>query len=356
MSTKNFSVLTKKYKLILSAVHMVYRLVNSTFETKELLLRLTRLVCQLIHASSSLVYLVDPGKRRIKLVAAFNNRINVLLDRKEDIERLPQEQKEVAFGATIFKKRLIGIPLVSDDNLGAIFIKRRNSEKIFSSFDKELLSVIAEQAVTAIKNLQLHEEQQKIILGSIQSIGKLLQTKGYEIGTHTPVYLKVIEAIAKKLEMIQSQRQSLQYAGMLHDAGCMNVPYEILLKKSRLSSEEFKIIRDHPVNAVELIKPVEFLKPVLPIILYHHEKYDGTGYPSGLKKEQIPLGARVMSVVDAFEAMIQGRPYRRILSISEALNELRRNSGTQFDPRVIEAFIELARQKKFRKYLSLIKQ
>jgi HD-GYP domain-containing protein (c-di-GMP phosphodiesterase class II) len=94
----------------------------------------------------------------------------------------------------------------------------------------------------------------------------------------------------------------------------------------------------------------------LPIILYHHEKYDGTGYPSGLKKEQIPLGARVMAVVDAFEAMIQGRPYRKILSISDALNELRKNSGTQFDPKVISAFAELSKQKKFRKYLSLIKQ
>ena len=355
MSTRNSSVLTKKYKLILSAVHMVYRLVNSTFETKELLLRLTRLVCQLIDASASSVYLVDPQKKKIKLVAAFNNRINVLLEKKGDIERLPPEQKEVAFGATIFRKRLIGIPLVSDDNLGAIFIRRKNTEETFSMFDKELLSVIAEQAVTAIKNLQLHEEQQKIILGSIESIGKLLQTKGYAIGTHTPVYLKIIEALAEKLQMAHNQRQCLQYAGMLHDAGCMNVPYEILLKKSRLSAEEFKIIRDHPMDSVALIKPVEFLKPVLPIILYHHEKYDGTGYPSGLKKEQIPLGARVMAVVDAFEAMIQGRPYRKTFPVTQALEELKKNSGTQFDPRIINAFLELSRQKKFRKYLSLIK-
>ena len=106
---------------------------------------------------------------------------------------------------------------------------------------------------------------------------------------------------------------------------------------------------------MELIKPVKFLKPILPTILYHHEKYDGTGYPSGLKKEQIPLGARIMAIVDAFEAMVSRRPYRRRLSIDEALGELTANSGTQFDPKVVGVFCELARQKKFRKYLNLIK-
>src|SRR6185295_17344997 len=121
---------------------------------------------------------------------------------------------------------------------------------------------------------------------------------------------------------------------------------------SRLSAEEFKIIRTHPAKSVELIRPVEFLKPVLPIILYHHEKYDGTGYPSGLKKEQIPLGARIMAVVDAFEAMIRERPYKKKLSIQAAISELKSNSGTQFDPRVINAFVELSKQKKFRNYLS----
>lgn len=94
------------------------------------------------------------------------------------------------------------------------------------------------------------------------------------------------------------------------------------------------------------------LRPVLPIILYHREKYDGTGYPSGLKKEQIPVGARIMSVVDAFEAMVRGRPYKRKLTLVDAVNELLRNSGTQFDPKVVKCFSDLYRQKKFRKFLS----
>ena len=129
----------------------------------------------------------------------------------------------------------------------------------------------------------------------------------------------------------------------------------ILSKRGGLSAKEFKVIRQHTAQSVALISPVEFLKPVLPIILYHHEKYDGSGYPSGLKKEQIPLGARIIACVDAFEAMVQGRPYRSSLSIDAALDELVKYSGSQFDPKIVDAFVKLASQKKFRKLLSLLK-
>jgi HD-GYP domain-containing protein (c-di-GMP phosphodiesterase class II) len=120
-----------------------------------------------------------------------------------------------------------------------------------------------------------------------------------------------------------------------------------------LNSDEFKVIRNQPARSVELIRPVELLRPVLPIILYHHENFDGSGYPSGLKGEQIPIGARIMSVVIAFEAMTVERPYKRKLSVAEAIEEVKRNSGTQFDPKVVNAFIALSKLKKFRKYLSL---
>lgn len=356
MNTKNFLTHTKKYKLILSAVHMVYRLVNATYNVRELSLRMTRLLCQFIHASSCSVYVLDPVKKKIVFVAIFDNKINMVVEKKKDLALVPAEEKKVAFGASVFEDRFIGLPLVSDENVGALLIRRKPHEQPFNEFDQEMLSVFAEQAVTALKNLQLYESQQKVILSSIKFIGKMLARQNQLTSRQSDVYFKIVKCVAEKLTMGQYGIECLHYASILHDAGAIDVPFEILSKTSQLSPEEFKVIRNHPAQSVELIKPVEFLKPVLPIILYHHEKYDGTGYPSGLKREEIPLGARVMAVVDAFEAMVLGRPYKGTLSLDEAINELKRNSGTQFDPKVVLAFCDLSKQKKFRKYLSLIKK
>src|SRR5437016_5670759 len=124
MNTKSSSTLTKKYRLILSAVHMVYRLVNSTFNVRELALRLTRLLCQFIKATSSSILIVDPKKRKVTLVAIFDNKINVLLTKKKDLAKISKVQKKVVQGHAIFEKHFIGLPLVADDNVGAIFIER----------------------------------------------------------------------------------------------------------------------------------------------------------------------------------------------------------------------------------------
>ena len=354
----NSKIFTKnnKYKRILSAVHMVYRLVNSTYNVRELSLRLTRLLCQFIKASSCSIYLLDPVKKKIILIARYDNKINVLSDKKKDLVKVSREEMNVTRGYSIFEKRVIGLPLVADDNIGAIFIRRQSREPAFKEFDREMLAVFAEQLVTAIKNLQLYEKQQKVILGSLKLIKKLIAKHRPLASIHAPGFSKIITSLAKKLNMRQEDVENLQYACLLRDAGSIDVPYEILSKTSQLSPEEFKIIRNHPTKGVELIKPVDFLKPVLPIILYHHEKYDGTGYPTGLKKEQIPLGARIMAVVDAMEAMIRGRPYKETLSVHEAIEELKRNSGTQFDPKVVDAFCGLYKQNRFRNSLvSLLK-
>lgn len=353
MNIKSSLILTKKYKLILSAVHMIYRLVNSTYNVEELALRLTRLLCQFIKADSSSIYILDPRKKKVILVAVFNNKINILVNKKKDLDKIPARELEVTQGRAVFEKRLIGIPLVADENVGAVFIRRKKRETAFSGFDREMLSVVVEQSVTAIKNIQLYEEQQKVILGSIEFIGKLLKRQGHpSAASHTPVYFKIIKSVAEKLRVSQDEIDKLYYASILRDAGAIDVPYNILAKTSQLSSEEFKIIRAHPAKSVELIRPVAFLRPVLPIILYHHENYDGTGYPSGLKKEQIPIGARIMAVIDAFEAMTGERPYKPRLSIHDAIRELKANSGSQFDPEIVEAFITLSKRKKFRNYLS----
>lgn len=147
-------------------------------------------------------------------------------------------------------------------------------------------------------------------------------------------------------ERILGQRpqalQVLEYGALLHDIGKIAVPDAILRKTGRLTEEEQAIMRQHPCLGYEILDGIAFLSDALPIVLHHHERFDGTGYPSGLAGEQIPIGARIFSVVDAFDAMTADRHYRRALSLDEAMGELRRNSGSQFDPEVVAALEDVA--------------
>ena len=172
---------------------MVYRLVNSTYNVEELILRLTRLVCQFVKADSSVIYILDQNTKKIILKAVFNNQINILFNKRKDLKRIPKKEMRVAKGYAIFEPHTIGLPLVADDNIGAIFIKRNGFEPAFSEYDKEILSVVAEQSVTAIKNIQLYEKQQNTILSSMKFIQELLKRYGRSVNvTHAPVYFKII--------------------------------------------------------------------------------------------------------------------------------------------------------------------
>ena len=165
----------EKYSRVIAAVHMVYRLVNSTYNTKELLIRLTRIICQLVGASSSCVHVFDEQTKKLKFIAIFNGKVNILLEKKSDFKKISKEERLVAKGGVVVRSRFIGLPLVSDENIGAVFMRRKKTERPFDDFDKEVLSVLAEQVVTAVKNLQLHEMQQKVILDSIKSMGKFFE-------------------------------------------------------------------------------------------------------------------------------------------------------------------------------------
>ena len=349
---KNSIPASKRYHLILSAVHMVYRLVNSTYTVKELTLRLTRLLCQFIRASSASVYLLHPVKKNVIICASFDNQINIWRDKPKDLKGLGEDVVGVTRGASVIKDDCLGIPLVADDYLGALFVRRQKGQAPFNDFDREMLSVFSEQVVTALKNLQLHQEHEQVMLGSIASMGNLLRKQSHAGVSHAPVYMEIVRMIAVYLKVSSDALKQLEYASLLHDIGIIDVSYDILSKRKELTPAEFRIIRRHTAYSVDLIKPVEFLKPVLPIIFYHHEKYDGSGYPSGLKKEQIPLGARIIACVDAFESMVQGRPYCPSLPIDQAIAELVKYSGSQFDPKIVDAFVYLASQRKFRKLLS----
>jgi len=350
MNTKNYLTPTKKYKTVVSAIHSIYRLLNSTFELKDLVVRLGRLMCQTFDSGYCLIILLDPTKKYAVFKSVISGRHKDTLEKKSKItNRL--EKSIIRSSASIRQDYLLGIPLISDDVIGLIIIRRNKPAVPFNKFDQEVLMTVSQQAIVGIKNLQLYDEQQRIVLGSIKSLAALLDMRVPQEYTHSPNFSRLVAAIARQMHLDEKQVESLKYASVLHDAGKADIPLEILTKRTKLTPGEYQIIKSHPLKGAEILRPLQILKPVVSIIMHHHEKYDGSGYPSRLKKEQIPLGARIMAVADAFEAMAYGRPYRERMDINSAIKEIKKKSGKQFDPRVVEAFLRVAKKLNLRKYL-----
>jgi putative nucleotidyltransferase with HDIG domain len=151
--------------------------------------------------------------------------------------------------------------------------------------------------------------------------------------------------LADKLELNEKDKKDLIYGAYMHDIGKINIPKEVLNKNMPLTKEEWEIMKQHSFNGVEIIKPVKSLKEIIPLILYHHEKYDGTGYPENLKGDNIPYLVRMLTVADSFDAMTSNRPYNKRKTYKEATDELKRCSGTQFDTDIVNAFIEVIMEK-----------
>jgi len=152
-------------------------------------------------------------------------------------------------------------------------------------------------------------------------------------------------ALAQAMRLPEQQVQDIGRGALLHDIGKLFISRRILRKPDQLTEDEFETVKEHAALGAYVISKVKELKGVAKIVRHHHERFDGSGYPDGLADDHIPLGARVVAVADAFEAMTEARPYRRVLTLGEALAELENGAGGQFDPELVEVFVKLARRK-----------
>lgn len=341
----------KKYNEIFSAIHAVYRLTISTNKTKNFIYGVARIykhyfkvnkvviICKGLNTYPFIKFSLSDGK------AVFKRGRKGILSKIE--RQILSEAREV-----ILKNRLI-YPFIFSDCLGAVYI-RRPASLPFRELEIKMFMSISEEVSLCLKIFNLYQEQKKLIFSSIKSLTKLLDNYVPTSFIHYKKVSKLIKVLGKELKLTQQEIISLEYATMLHDAGKIEIPLDLLNKKRPLTDKEYDIIRKHPRIGVKLIKDLQELKPVIPIILYHHERYDGLGYPSHLKKEQIPLGARILSVIDAFDAMFFGRPYKKRVSLNEIIQELKRNKDTQFDPKIVDAFIKILRRRSIVRYLESI--
>ncbi len=330
----------------LATVHTVHRLISSMLNTEELIPRVARLSCQVMRAQACSIWLTDPVKQKMipkaevrigrgRFTPARASRIGTGI-----IGRVAGSCK------SHLEPFLIAVPMMEEESIGVISVERARSSKPFTVLDHEILTTLAEQAVVAIRNAQLYETQERVTWGTIRSLSAILDKMDND-AAHLPstqVLADVALAIARQMRLPELQQRSLHYAAMLHNAGRLGIPTEILHKSGSLTDQEFEQVRAHPARMVHLLGPLEILEPAVPIILYHHERYDGTGYPKGLKKDAIPLGARILAVANALEAMISERPYRPAMTLEQAAAEIGSHAKSQFDPEVVDAFLTLVKQ------------
>lgn len=190
------------------------------------------------------------------------------------------------------------------------------------------------------------EEEHIDLITSVKTLISVINTKDRYTYGHVERVVMFAKLLANKLNLPDEEKKVLKYGAYLHDIGKINISKEVLNKKMPLNNEEWEMLKQHPVSGVDLIRPVESLSEIIPLILYHHERYDGKGYPSQLKGNEIPYLSRVLTVVDSFDAMTSNRPYSIRKTYDDAVLEIRKCIGTQFDPDIAEAFIEVVQENK----------
>ncbi len=323
--------------IALSSVHTVHRLISSTLNMSELMPRLARLCLQVTRAKMCIIYLRRGNYLKPDAYASVNSKTK---PKKFSINST-SIGKNLEEGCIVLTPKALMVPLIEEDLIGAISLREKQSGKPFDLNDREILVVLAEQAVVAIKNAQLYETQGRILMESLQSLSKALDVKSPRTYTHPVSFIDLVMAIAEEYGVSPEEKQQIKYATLLLDTGKVAVAESILKKPTSLTKEEYTSIREHPIKSAEIIKSIKTLKPIMPIIIHHHERWDGEGYPKRLKGAKIPLGARILAVADSFEAMICHRPYKQSSNINEAINEIYNQSKKQFDPDVVQAFTRL---------------
>jgi putative nucleotidyltransferase with HDIG domain len=246
-------------------------------------------------------------------------------------------------------RSILCVPLkIKEKLIGVIYVDNKARIGTFRQEDLGLISAFADQAAVAIDNAQLiesleasNEELQMAYQLTLEGWVRALDLRDKETEGHTQRVTILTERLARMLGMIGDDLIHITRGALLHDIGKMAIPDSILLKPGELTEEERALIKRHPVYAYEMLSPIEFLRPALDIPYCHHEKWDGTGYPRGLKGEEIPFAARIFPVVDVYDALVSNRPYRKGLPIEEVKDIIKNDSGTHFDPRVVDVFLAM---------------
>jgi putative nucleotidyltransferase with HDIG domain len=245
-------------------------------------------------------------------------------------------------------KAYVGVPLIAKGvTKGVLELYQTNPLHKDSKWEG-YLQTMATQLAIAIDNTQMFENLQKsheeLTLSyetTIEGWAKALELRDMETEGHSRRVVELTQELAQRMGVEGQEIAHIRRGALLHDIGKMAIPDAIIQKPGKLTDEEWEIMRQHPTYAMEWLTSTEYLKPALDIPYCHHEKWDGSGYPQGLKGSQIPMAARIFAVVDVYDALRSNRPYRKAWSLKKTIQHIQDQSGKQFDPVVVEKFLKM---------------
>ena len=237
---------------------------------------------------------------------------------------------------------MIGVPFqIKAQVIGAMILEDKTDGTAFTKEDLSLLTTLSNHAVVAIENAWLYKSFKNNYFSTIQSLVNALEASDRFTKGHSERVRFLSLELGRHIGLDFKELEILEQASILHDIGKIGIESFILQKQGKLTPNEYSMIKAHPLIGEEILGPIDNLTEVRQTIIQHHERYDGKGYPYGLRGDELSLKAKILSVVDTFDAMMSDRPYRKALSMQKIKQEVIDHSGTQFDPYIVESFIEL---------------
>ncbi len=257
-----------------------------------------------------------------------------------DVERSENFHKIIDDTTGFRTRSLLCAPLIVNKKiLGVLEVLNKRDGSAFEEPDLDAAVAVANTAALTIENTRLHQTVLDAYKETVMGLAAMVDAKDRHTRGHSKRVMEYAVLAASLLSMTADEIEVLQFASLLHDIGKINIDTAVLSKSGMLSQEEWQIMRAHPEQGAAIIREIAFLSNASDIVLSHHERFDGEGYPNGLSGEQIPMGARIIAVVDAFDTMTTDRSYRGAMSVDLAIKELHRFSGSQFCPTAVNAFV-----------------